>query len=300
MQALPVVCVYVVLLGVWSSTWIVIKAGLHGAPPLIGAGTRFLTAGLVLAAFQIVTRRPLRVERRHRRLVGITALSVFALPYGFVYTGETQVTAGLAAVLWSTLPLFSAVISSRLLTDEPLTRLKLIGIGTGLAGLVIIFHGNLGVHGGALGRLALVGLVAAPASGAFGRVVGRRDAAALPRALLLAWAMGLAGLALLGAGLAVGPRHVALDARTLGAIAYLSLAGSVTTFVLLYWLLGKVRAVEAALIDLALPLLTLLGGWALYSEPLSVAVLLGAVVVVAGLGLATADAARQATRRNPG
>ena len=80
MQALPVVCVYVILLGVWSSTWIVIKAGLHGAPPLIGAGTRFLSAGMVLAAFQIATRRPLRVERRHRRLVGITALSVFALP----------------------------------------------------------------------------------------------------------------------------------------------------------------------------------------------------------------------------
>ena len=73
-----------------------------------------------------------------------------------------------------------------------------------------------------------------------------------------------------------------------------------TTFVLLYWLLGKVRAVEAALIDLALPLLTLLGGWAFYREPLSVAVVLGAVVVVAGLGLATADAARRAARRSAG
>jgi drug/metabolite transporter (DMT)-like permease len=45
-----------------------------------------------------------------------------------VYVGETQVTAALAAVLWSTLPLFSAVIAARLLADEPLTRLKLVGI----------------------------------------------------------------------------------------------------------------------------------------------------------------------------
>jgi drug/metabolite transporter (DMT)-like permease len=123
-----VIGVYAGLLAVWSSTWIVIKVGLHGAPPLLGAGIRFLAAGALLAAFQLLKRRPLRVEREHRRLVAVTAISVFAIPYGCVYVGETQVTAALAAVLWSTLPLFSAVIAARLLADEPLTRLKLVGI----------------------------------------------------------------------------------------------------------------------------------------------------------------------------
>jgi drug/metabolite transporter (DMT)-like permease len=177
LPTLPVICVYAILLRVWSSTWLVIKVSLHGAPPLIGAGIRFCSAGAVLAAFRLVLRRPLRVERRHWHLVGITALSVFALPYGLVYAGETQVTAGLAAVLWSTLPLFSAVIASRLFGDEPLTRLKLVGIGTSLAGLVIVFHGALAARPGVLGLLAMLGLLAAPASGAFGRVIGRREAA---------------------------------------------------------------------------------------------------------------------------
>jgi drug/metabolite transporter (DMT)-like permease len=295
-SVLPIVCAYAVLLSIWSSTWIAIKVGLHGAPPLIGAGIRFAVAGAILAAFQLVTRRPLRLEREHRRLVGITAVSVFLLPYGFVYAGETQVTAGLAAVLWGSLPLFSAVFASRLLSDEPLTRLKLLGIGIGLAGLLIVFHGGLGLTGGALALVAMVGLVAAPASAAFGRVVGRREAATLPRTLLLSWSMGLAGLTLLAVGLIAGPRRLALDARTLGAIAYLSIAGSVAVFVLLYWLLGKVRAVSVALADLALPVLTPLAGWAFYGEPLTSAVMVGAVLVVAGLGLAAADAARRAGR----
>ncbi len=292
-EVAPIALVFAVLLAVWSSTWIVIKVGLHGAPPLIGAGARFLSAGAVLAAFQLTTHRPLRVKREQRRFVGLTAVAMFGIPYGFVYAGETQVTAGLAAVLWSTLPLFAALLASRLLADEPLTRLKLLGIGLGLAGLVLVFHSGLGLRDGRLGVLAMVGLLAAPASGAFGRVLIRRDGATLQRGQLLAWAMGLAGLALLAVGVAVGPRRLTLDARTLGSIAYMSLVGSVATFVLLYWLLGKVRAVSAAMIDLALPILTLLGGWAFYGEPLSIGVLVGSLVVVLGLALATADALRR-------
>jgi putative membrane protein PagO len=292
--SLPVAATYLVLVGVWSSTWVVIKIGLHGAPPLLGAGLRFVLAGAVLGAFRLATRRSLRVAREHRRFVGVTALTLFAIPYGLVYAGETQVTAGLTAVLWSSLPLFSALFASRLLGDEPLTALKVGGVCVGLAGLVVVFHGGLALTGGALAPLAMAGLVAAPASGALGRVLGRRDGASLPRAVLLAWSMGLAGLALLAVGLAVEPRHVALDVRTLGSIAYLSLAGSVATFVLLFWLLGRVRAVSVATIDLTLPLLALLEGHLFYGEPLSASVAVGAAVVVAGLGLAAADAVARA------
>lgn len=105
----PTAIVCAILLGVWSNTWIVTKLGLHVAP-------------------------------EHRRFVLVTAVSVFAVPYGLVYSREKQATAGLAAVVWSTLPLFSAIIAARLLADEPLTRPKLAGIAVGIAGLVTVFH----------------------------------------------------------------------------------------------------------------------------------------------------------------
>ncbi len=55
------------------------------------------------------------------------------------------------------------------------------------------------------------------------------------------------------AGLAVGPRRLELDGRTLGSIAYLALAGSVAGFSLLYWLLTQITAVSASLLNLACP-----------------------------------------------
>jgi drug/metabolite transporter (DMT)-like permease len=282
-QRLPIVAVCATLLAIWSTTWIVIKVGLHGAPPLLGAGLRFGVAGVILLGYAAVARRPLRVAPSHRKLVLVTALTMFAVPYGLVYAGETRVTAGLAAVLWSTLPLFAALFAARLLGDEPLTGTKLAGIAVGIAGVVVVFQGGLGIRGGALGLLAMLGLIAAPASGAFGRVVARRETQTMPRVQLLCWSMALAGAALLLVGLAVGPRHVTLDVRTLGSIAYMALAGSVTTFVLLYWLLGRVRAVAAAQIDLALPLLTLVEGWLFYGEPVTASVVAGALMIVLGL-----------------
>jgi hypothetical protein len=149
MQTLPVVCVYVVLLGVWSSTWIVIKAGLHGAPPLIGAGTRFLTAGLVLAAFQIVTRRPLRVERirpssPRRSLFGIgecfhsTALAPLVAelaPAGL--RGRYMAAIGLS---WSAGLALAPTLGTQLLTVSPaaaLVRAAAVAAAAGAAALTL-------------------------------------------------------------------------------------------------------------------------------------------------------------------
>lgn len=285
-----VIGAYVLLCFLWSTTWIGIKVGLHGAPPLIGAGIRFLFAGMCLTGFRLAREGSLRVSRQHRGFVGLTALSVFGIPYALVYLGETEISSGLAAVLFSTLPLFSVLLADRLLGDEPLSAPKLGGIAVGIAGLVVVFHGAISLRSSAIAVLAMIGVLVAPAFAAFGQVLGRREAGAVPTTLLLAWAMTIGGALLLVAGLAIGPRRLALDERTLGSIAYLALAGSVAGFSLLYWLLQRISAVSMSLLNLVLPILALLEGWAVYGERLNVSVGLGAVIVVAGIGLVSADA----------
>jgi drug/metabolite transporter (DMT)-like permease len=290
--ALAVASVYVLLCFLWSTTWIGIKVGLHGAPPLIGAGLRFLLAGSCFAVLALVRRGSLRVPSEHRGFVGLTAVCVFGVPYALVYLGETEVTSGLAAVLFSTLPLFAAVLAQRLLPDEPLTRLKLAGILLGIVGLVVVFHGRLAIRATALAILAMAGVLLAPAFSAYGQVLARRQAGALPVGVLLAWSMLLGGLLLLAAGLAVGPRRLTLDGRTLGSIAYLAIAGSVTGFTLLYWLLARLTVVSTSLLNLALPILALVEGWAVYGERLNLLLALGSAIVALGIGLASIGSLR--------
>jgi drug/metabolite transporter (DMT)-like permease len=292
--AFAVAAAYVALCFLWSTTWIGIKVGLHGAPPLIGAGLRFLLAATCLGSVWLVRGASLRVPRAHRPFVALTAVCTFGIPYALVYLGETEVTSGLAAVLFSTMPLYAALLARRFLPGEPLTRLRLLGILLGIAGLVVVFHGGLAIRAGTLAVLAMIGVLVAPAFAAIGQVLARRNIGSLPIPLLLAWAMAGGGALLLVAGLASEPRHLALDGRTLGSIAYLALAGSVAGFSLLYWLVARITLVSLSLLNLVLPILALVEGWAVYGESLNLSLALGSVVVASGIGLASLGSVRSA------
>jgi drug/metabolite transporter (DMT)-like permease len=291
---LAVPAAYVLLCFLWSTTWIGIKVGLHGAPPLIGAGLRFLLAASCLGSVWLARGGSLRVPRVHRRFVALTAVCTFGVPYALVYLGETEVTSGLAAVLFSTMPLYAALLARRFLPGEPLTRLRLLGILLGIAGLVVVFHGGLALRATTLAVLAMIGVLAAPAFAATGQVLARRNVGALPVPVLLAWAMLGGGLLLLAAGLAFEPRHLELDGRTLGSIAYLAVAGSVAGFSLLYWLVARITVVSLSLLNLVLPILALVEGWAVYGESLNLSLALGSVVVASGIGLASLGSVRSA------
>ena len=58
---------YVLLVLIWSSTWVAIKIGLEDAPALLGAGIRFAAAGAVLLVFAAARRRPLGTNSRRGR-----------------------------------------------------------------------------------------------------------------------------------------------------------------------------------------------------------------------------------------
>ena len=90
---------YVLLVVIWSSTWVAIKIGLEDAPALLGAGVRFALAGV---------------------LAVILGLLPFAFCYGLVYWGEQYIPSGLTAVLFGVMPLYTAILAAALLQDEPL------------------------------------------------------------------------------------------------------------------------------------------------------------------------------------
>jgi drug/metabolite transporter (DMT)-like permease len=295
---LLVAVAYATLCILWSTTWIGIKVGLHGAPPLIGAGVRFLLAGACIAGFHVVRGGSLRIPRELRGFVAAITVTWFAIPYALVYLGETEITSGLTAVLFSTLPLFSVLLADRLLPDEPLSATKLAGVALGIGGLVVVFHGALGLRETTVTAvLAMAGVLVAPAFASFGQVLVKREGGRLPTALVLGWSMAGGGALLLASGLIAGPRYLTLDGRTLGSIAYLALAGSVFGFTLLFWLLSRITATSASLLNLVLPILALLEGWAIYDEELNASVAVGSAIVAAGIGLATLGSARAVRER---
>ena len=287
---------YLLLCIFWPTSWLVIKVTLRGAPPLLGCSLRFLLAGLCLAAFRVATGKTLRLERSQWRPVMVVSLGYFAVTYSVLYVGETRVTAGLAALLSSTTPLFIILIAHFLLPDEALTWRKLAGVLVGLAGLALIFHGGLTIESSLAAVIAMIAIGISAVGYAYAQVVVRRDARNVSGVLLNAWAMTIAGILVLALSALFEPHRISLDAVTLGSIVYLALLGTVLPYTGMVWLLKKSSAGTVGLLGLILPVIALFEGWALLSEPLDAALIIGAVIVVSGLLLATTKVAPDSSR----
>src|SRR5205085_1714640 len=105
--------VWLILCGIWGSTWLFIKLGLQDLPPVSFAGIRFCIASLILIAIIIVRRLPIPRKVSDWRIIGLTGFLSFSINYGLLFWGESHVSSGLAAVLQATIPLFGLVIAHR-------------------------------------------------------------------------------------------------------------------------------------------------------------------------------------------
>ena len=272
---------YGLLVIIWSSTWVAIKIGLEDAPALLGAGVRFALAGVLLLGFAAVRRRPLRTDR----LLALTlGLLPFAFCYGLVYWGEQYIPSGLTAVLFGVLPLYTAVLASFLLADEPLRARVVLGVALALAGLSLAFAESLALGSRDRAALGAVAVVLSPLGAALGNVALKRRAARLDAIVLNGWGM-LVGGALLLAISAVTEDwgRAAWGAKALGSILYLAVVGSAVAFVTLTVLLREMSAGASSFIALMIPFGALIFGALLYGEAITGRAVAGAGLVVAGL-----------------
>ena len=271
---------YALLVVIWSSTWVAIKIGLEDCPPLLGAGVRFASAGLVLLAITVVRRRSLRSDPL---LVALMALLPFAFTYGLVYWGEQHIPSGLAAVLFGVLPLYTAVIGGLLLPEEPMHPRLFAGVLVAILGLSLAFLESIDLGNDDLAWAGAVALLLAPLGASAGNVGIKLRAAKLDPIVLNGWAM-LAGGVLLTAASGAGENwgDFAWTPESLGSIAYLSLVGSGIAFVILTVLLRTVTARATSFLALLLPFGALAFGAALYDEPLTARAAAGAALAVSG------------------
>src|SRR5919201_6517015 len=118
---------------VWGSTYLAIALAVETLPPLLSAGLRFLTAGLLICLWLAVRRISFRATRRE--LVGVATVGLLLLlgGNGFVVLAERTVPSGVAALIVSSIPLWIVVL--RRLTGERVRADLYLGVALGLGGV---------------------------------------------------------------------------------------------------------------------------------------------------------------------
>lgn len=292
---------------VWGSTYMAIRIAIDSIPPMLMASIRFLIAGSVLYAFAI--RRGDRTADRPTPRTWLSALLIGGLMLaggnGGVTWAEQHISSGLAALLVASVPLWITVFA-HFAGMERLRGSVLVGIVVGLAGVAILTGGAFAAPGELAGTAVVVG---ASITWAIGSLYAKR--APLPRRPLVGVAMemlagGVVMLAIAAAGGELGRVHLELVTwKSLLALAYLVVFGSILAFTAYIWLLNNARSSIAGTYAFVNPAIAVGFGAVFLGEAVSPRLLAGgAVIVVAVALIVTAGSApwprlRRAQAQNP-
>ena len=289
-------CVIALLIMIWGTTWAAIRVGLEGIPPLTGVALRFGSASVLLMALARWLGVPLGSGRRIHRLWLINAIFTFCLSYGVVYWAEQWIPSGLAAILFSTFPLFIAVMAHFHLPGERLRLPALLGLLVGCSGVAIIFSDDLAALGGEQAILAAAVFLLSPAAAAFANIVVKKYGSDVHPFTLTAVPMAMTAVIMGTLALFLErDRQVVFDAVSVGALLYLSVLGSAVTFSLYFWLLSSLKATRLSLITYGVPIVAVIVGIIALDEPFTPRILAGAATVLIGVALAvTGDRRRDA------
>jgi len=279
---LRVVTAFAAIYLIWGSTYLAIRFAIETLPPLLMAGTRHLTAGVLLYLWAR-HRGAARPEGRHWKSAAAVGALLLLGGNGLVVWAETRVPSGLTALLVAMVPLWMVLLDWLWQGGRPAAR-TVFGLACGFAGVVILV-GPRGFGGAShVDPLGAAALVVASLSWATGSLLSRR--VALPASPFLATAMEMlaGGACLVVTGLALGEAGrvdlAAASARSWLALAYLVVLGSLVGFTAYVWLLRTVSASRASTYAYVNPVVAVLLGWALAGEPLSARTLLAAAMIL--------------------
>jgi drug/metabolite transporter (DMT)-like permease len=282
--AVALLLVYVI----WGSTYLGIAIMIETLPPLLAAGVRFLTAGLLmlgaLVAWARVRRSAEPIERptrAHWRSAFIIGTLLLLGGNGGVVLAELYIPSGIAAVLIATMPIWLALFDAVLTRRSP-SRLVIGGLIAGIVGVAILLAPLEELD--AINPIGIGLCVLAEISWAAGSIYARR--APLPRSALLGTGLEMlaGGLVLVLAGSLLGEigrtNIEAFSLRSVLALAYLIVFGSLVAFTAFTWLLANVPVSTVGTYAYVNPIVAVALGAVILSEPITPRTIIASAIII--------------------
>ena len=268
---------------VWGSTYLAIQIGIASFPPLILAGLRHITVGLLL--YPILRRKTgIRPTAANWRTAVVTGALLLFVGNGGVSWAEQTVPSGIAALLVATVSLWLVIVDwLRPGGVKPAPRVAM-GLLMGFAGLALLVGP---AHLGGSERVDPRGtavLLVASLAWACGSLYSKHGG--MPSSPMLGVAMQsfAGGAILLIAGLFAGEFHAlhlgAILLRSWLALAYLIVFGSGIGFSAYIYILHESTAARVATYAFVNPVVALFLGWLIAGETITLRTVIAAAVIL--------------------
>lgn len=277
---------YALICLIWGSTWLVIHIGANASlPPFTGAALRFFVATVLIWLYAIYKKIPLPSNRDSWGAVLLVGALSNGVSFGAVYATSRYIPSGLGAVIFGTLPLWTALISNWALQSEKLSPIRIIGILLGILGIATIFYPQFNkvdsMHLWAMGILLL-----APIVSGISAVITKRSTQSVAPLMLNAITTSVGCIVLGVIALVREPwEEISLNFTQLWTIGYLAILGTIVTFGIYFRLIKETSAVTMTYVAIITPVIAVILGWLILNERLDYYALAGSVLVICGVGI---------------
>lgn len=208
---------------IWGGSFTLIKVAIDTIPPATMVAARVTVAAILLLLLAKMRGYALPRDRATWAAFFVQGLLQSVLPFTLISWGEEHIASGLAGVLNATPPMFVLLITlATRYEGQRIGAQKVLGIGLGLAGVLVIMGAQTLGGVGRVAPLAQVAVLGASLCYALAPMWGRRFAH-LPAIVTAAGAMSCAALLMLPAALLVDrPWALTPTPEAVGAVAVLA------------------------------------------------------------------------------
>ncbi|WP_106816851.1 DMT family transporter [Microbacterium timonense] len=280
----------------WGIPYLFISVAVDSYSPAAVVAGRTLLGALILLPFAL-RQKALRPAFAKIGWVLLFGAIEMAGPFLLLGHAEQTLPSGLTGLLVATVPLFAAIIALGGGDRSVLNPARAVGLLVGFIGVFVIVAGpGLAVEGGggliAVGEVLLVALLYAIAP--FVIATKLRDVPSL----------GTITLALLAVGLFYTPiafltQHEVPTVESTVSLVALAVLCTAVAFITFFALIARVGPVRAPLFTYVNPVVAIVLGTIILSEPLTIGLLIGFPLVVVGCWLAATGGRLRAPRPQP-
>ena len=261
---------------IWGLNWVIMKTANTYFPPILFVTWRFGTGALILLAVAYWKKIPLP-DKKFLPWIFLTGVLMIVLNNIAAQVGMLSISAGMAAVLNYTAPLWTAILAHFTL-NERLTRLKCFGIFLAILGLYVLM-GLQGVDDLGAAFIIILGAVFM----AVANIIVKLKLSKNNMIQLTTWQMVFGALVLVAYSSLVpqGEIHWCLPAVL--CVLYNGALASALAFFLWNYVLTHIEASSASIATLVAPVVGVLGGVFILGEPFTVQIVAGMVLIFAGI-----------------
>lgn len=264
----------------WGMPYLLIRIAVAAIDPLVVAGSRTLIGALLLLPIAL-HRNALAPAFRHLPWLLAFTLIEISIPWVMLGHAETRLNSSTAGILIAIVPLFAAIIVSKL-GHEKLEPRRMFGLALGFAGVALLVGLDIDFHD----WLAVGGTVVVSLCYAIGPIIVDRKLKDVP-------AIGVVTASLILATMIYAPFapflwHNEITAAGVYSVVGLGVLCTALAFVVFLALIAEIGPARATVITYVNPAVAITLGALVLHEPLTTGMLIGFPLVIVGCFLATA------------